>query len=330
MLKSPIRILLLTVAMMFAVQPLQSVHGILLSRLELATINAPDTPESANRTDGQGNGFVNALKAPFKAIGRLFGGGKKNPNKIERISAKDVKKFESAQANRVDNPAPVTSANQPEPANTNIPSSAIEHLEKGRTFLNAGNLNAAISELSTAASLDPKLSEAHTLLGVAYDRKGLNDLARQSFEVAAHDPNDQAMHLNNLGYLEYTHGEYKEAVKYLKRATKLAPNDSRIWNNLGLAQSELGKFDDAYKSFARATGELNGRLSVAARLESKGETDKAIKQLEKALALQPNSSEVLGRLATLYDRSGRPEDAQKVRNTLATKPVVADASAQKK
>jgi Flp pilus assembly protein TadD len=323
MLKSPIRILLLTVALMFAVEPLQSVHGILLSRLELATISAPDTPGSTN--SGQGNGFLRALKAPFKAIGRLFGGGKKNPNKLERISAKDIKKFESAPANRVDNPGPVTAASQAEPANSSIPSSAIEHLEKGRALLDAGNFNAAITELSTAVSLDPKLSEAHTLLGVAYNRKGLNDLARQSLEAAMRDQNDQAMHLNNLGYLAYTHGEYKEAVKYLKRAVKLAPNDARIWNNLGLAQADLGKFDDAYKSFARAGGEFNGRLNVAARLESQGATDKAIKQLEKALALQPNSNQVLGRLATLYDRSGRPEEAQKVRSALALLPVVADA-----
>lgn len=325
MLKSPIRILVIAVALMFAVQPLQSVHGILLSRFELATITAPDTTESANRQEGQGNGFLRALKAPFKAIGRLFGGGKKNPNKIERISAKDIKKFESSPANRTDNSKPITPANEAAPSTSAIPSGAIEHLEKGRTFLSAGNLNAAITELSTAVSLDPKLSEANTLLGVAYDRKGLNDLARQSFEGALHDPNDQAMHLNNLGYLEYTHGEYKEAVKYLKRAAKLAPDDQRIWNNLGLAQAELGKFDDAYKSFARASGEFKGHLNMAARLESQGSTDKAIKHLEKALALQPNSSEVRGRLATLYDRSGKPEEAQKIRSLPTTQTVVADA-----
>jgi Flp pilus assembly protein TadD len=317
---------------MFAVQPLQSVHGIILSRLELATISAPDTPGSAN--SGQGNGFLRALKAPFKAIGRLFGGGKKNPNKLERISAKDVKKFESAPANRVDNPAPAKRADNSAPATTASPagdanssraSIAVEHLEKGRTLLDAGNFNAAITELSTAVSLDPKLSEAHTLLGVAYSRKGLNDQARQSLESAMRDQNDQAMHLNNLGYLAYTHGEYKEAIKYLKRATKLAPNDSRIWNNLGLAQADLGKFDDAYKSFTRAGGEFFGRLNVAARMESQGATDKAIKQLEMARALQPNSNQVLGRLVTLYDRSGQPEQAQKVRSALALLPVVADA-----
>jgi Flp pilus assembly protein TadD len=330
MLKSPIRILLLTVALVFAVEPLQSVHGIILSQVELATLNTPDTPvvSSREKQQSKGNGFLRALKAPFRAIGRLFRRGKNDENKLQRISQKDIKKFESAPANRIDNSAPVA-VSPGEKSTSSTETSATDHLQKGRALLNSGNLNGAIAELSIAASLDPKLSEAHTLLGVAYDRKGLNDRARQSFEVALDDPNDQAMHLNNLGYLQYERGEYKEAIKYLKRAARLAPNDQRIWNNLGLAQAELGKFDDAYKSFARVAGEFNGRLNVAARLESQGSTDKAIKQLEKALALQPNSSEVLARLVTLYDRTGRLVEAQKARNSLATHIIVADANPPK-
>src|ERR1041384_5497306 len=173
MLRSPIRVLLLALALMFAIQPLQSVHGILLTALERTTISAPDTPATASRENGRGNGFLNALKAPFKAIGRLFGRGKKDQMKLERISAKDIKQFESAPASRVENKAPATDASQATTAINSTPSSAISHLEKGRVFLDTGNLNEAIVELSTAASLDPKLSEAHTLLGIAYDRKGL-------------------------------------------------------------------------------------------------------------------------------------------------------------
>src|SRR5260221_6124958 len=135
MLRSPIRVLLFTVALMFAVQPLQSVHGIILSSLELAAISAPDTPANS----GQGNGFVRALKAPFKAIGRLFGGGKKNPNKLERISAKDVKKFERAPANRVENPAVAKPVDNPEPASSPTadssgPESSVDDLEKAGTL----------------------------------------------------------------------------------------------------------------------------------------------------------------------------------------------------
>jgi len=80
------------------------------------------------------------------------------------------------------------------------------------------------------------LSEAHSLLASPNDRKGLRDLAQQSFETALHAPDDQAMHLNNLGYLFYKNGEYDEAIKYLKRSVKINSEDKRIWNNLGMAQ----------------------------------------------------------------------------------------------
>jgi hypothetical protein len=39
---------------------------------------------------------MRAIKAPFKAIGRLFGGGRKNDSKkLARVTEKDLRKFES-------------------------------------------------------------------------------------------------------------------------------------------------------------------------------------------------------------------------------------------
>jgi len=268
------------------------------------------------------DGVGRVLGAPFRALGRLFGGGKKH-NRPERLTEKDVAKFESAQASRVkDARTPVAPA---APAGEN---SAADHLQRGSELLSYGQLNEAIAELSTAASLDPTSGEAHTLLGVAYDRKGLPDRALQSFEAALHSPDDQAMHLNNIGFLEYKQGEYDKAVKYLKRAVKVAPNDQRIWNNLGLAQVELGKFDDAYKSFAHAMGEFDAHLRIATRLEEHGSAGDAIKHLEKALALQPNSTSVLTRLASLYEQTGRDERAERARRALRS-PNPAEARAGK-
>src|SRR5215204_3574108 len=42
----------------------------------------------------KGNKVVKVLTAPFKAFGRLFGGGN-DPNKIERMTEKDAERFES-------------------------------------------------------------------------------------------------------------------------------------------------------------------------------------------------------------------------------------------
>ena len=70
-----------------------------------------------------------------------------------------------------------------------------------------GKYNEAVSELSTAVSLDPKLTEAHNLLGVAFDKKGFGERAKESFERAVKLEED-AETLNNLGFALYQNGNY--------------------------------------------------------------------------------------------------------------------------
>ena len=360
-MKRTLIILSLTMALVVAAEPLQTVHGVVMTGSEWLATNTvePNAANAANATsaakgqnsEGQGNGFLRALGAPFRAIGRLFGRGKKNESKLERISEKDAKRFESVPGTQVSKTTQVPEANSTANATTENPgmsttpgmstnaantlstagqspvdaleAMALEHLEQGRTLLDSNDLNSAIAELSQAASANPKLSEASTLLGVAYWRKGLRDLAERSFENAVRLNKDDAQSLNNLGFLLYENQDYEKATRYFKRAAKLSPNDPRIWNNLGLAQAERGKFDDAYESFARAQGEFKGHLNVAARLERRGDTKKAIKHLEKAVALQPNSPDVLVRLIQLYDRKGDEKLAQSARSSLEQLRTVA-------
>jgi Flp pilus assembly protein TadD len=124
----------------------------------------------------------------------------------------------------------------------------------------------------------------------------------------------------------FKNGDYEGAIKYLKRAARRAPANARIWNNLGLAQSERGNFDDAFKSFARAVGEFRGHLNVAMRLVAVGETKDAIKHLEKAHALRPNSPQVLARLIPLYESAGKESEAQNARKSLVALHTLAEAT----
>jgi Tfp pilus assembly protein PilF len=256
-----------------------------------------------------GNKIVKVIAAPFKAFGRLFGRGD-DENKLHRLSEKDVEKFESAGVTRVDD-----ARNQSEKKTTPA-SSAREHLEAGREFLLAGNYNDAISALSLAVSLDPKLTEAHNLLGVAYDKKGFADRAKDSFERAVKLEED-AETLNNLGFSLYQNGNYRAAVDRLKRAAKLAPTDERILNNLGLAYCRLGKVDEAYKAFTRATGQLNGNLNMAKMMERFAREEDAIRYYEAARQIDSNNTIALRRLTDLYQRVGRSADAENARTALA-------------
>ena len=256
-----------------------------------------------------GNKVVKVLAAPFKAFGKLFGRGD-DTNKVHRMTEKDAERFETVGITRIED-----ARNQSVKRDSSV-GSAKEHLEAGRGYLIEGRYNEAISELSLATSIDPKLTEAHNLLGVAFDKKGFGERARQSFERAVKMDED-ADTLNNLGFSLYQNGNYRAAVDRLKRAAKLAPADERILNNLGLAYCRLGKIDEAYKAFARATGPLTGNLNTAKMLERFGREDDAIRYYEAARQIDPMNTMALRRLADLYQRLGRAMESESARVALA-------------
>ena len=335
MLKRTITVLSLSLTLLVALTPSQSVSSMLMTEAEMAMMNAP----IGNDKEKRGNAFVRVLKAPFKAIGRLFGrGGRKDDNKLHRLSEKDVKKFETAPVTRVVNAESLSTttnvAPSAPPAETlsqaveDRKSLALEHLERGRQLLHTGKVNDAITALSTATSFDPKLKEAYNLLGVAYGTKGMRNLALGSFERALEGDDDNPEHLNNLGYFLYQIGELEDATKYLKKAVKKTPTNERFWNNLGLVQAQRGKFDDASKSFVKAMGEFDGRLNLAVRLERLGHEKEAIKNLEKARELRPKSQETLSRLITLYERVGKDEEAMEMRITLVSLKATAKTTSE--
>jgi Flp pilus assembly protein TadD len=273
---------------------------------------SPTGTTSAEAKKSGGNRFARILKAPIKAISKLFGGNR-DQNRLQRLNESDVAKFESAPTMRVSDNVTL------ETTTPNTKASAKEHLMNGRALLGTGRINEAIAELSLAASMDAHLSgEANGLLGLAYDQKGMRERAREAYERSMHESPDDAQNLNNLGFSLYQNGNYRAAVDRLKRAARLAPTDQRILNNLALAQCRLGKYEDAYKNFARAGGELTGRLNTAAMLERLGRDEEAIRYYEAARRLQPNSEFTLRRLVDLYGRMGRTNEAEDARRALST------------
>jgi Flp pilus assembly protein TadD len=308
----------------------------------LATSNGATLPKQ--RDDG-GNGFVKVLAAPFKAIGRLFGhGGKKDDNKLHRLSEKDVKKFEAAKMTRVidarTTPATETTAPDIDPATgRDIDSDANtvetnkelarKALQRGRELFSQNDINGAINFLSMAVSLDKELWDAHNLLGIAYEMKGLRSKALESLETAIKADKPQPEHLNDFGYILVKNGEYSRAVKYLKRAVKAQPGNQRFLNNLGLALVQIGKLDEAYKAFAKAMGEFDGRMNMATRLLRMGYDDEAIKHLEICRKMQPNSLDILYRLSVLYARNGQTAEAEEANKAFLSLKAAAQATGQK-
>src|SRR5258705_12657821 len=155
MLKRSLIIVAITFSLIVAARPVPIVHAFLMTG-ELETVDATAAPQGSEKKSKDGNGFVRVLKAPFKAIGRIFGGG--NDDKLRRISEKDAKKFESGGVLRVvdativparesagskNNPAPGQSDTTPTKEQADK-IAARQNVAQARTLMNEGKENEAL------------------------------------------------------------------------------------------------------------------------------------------------------------------------------------------
>ena len=319
----------LTLALVTSAVPVPRVNAVLMTPEEVAMLDAASR-DAEDQSKGD-NTFMRVLKFPVKTIGRLFGVGKKDNNKLQRLSRKDVKKFESVGTTKVvdarttgfETLAPAAeSTTAVDPAL--VPAQG--NLERGRALLHSGNAAEAITVLSSAIAADPKLHEAHSLIGIAYEMKGLRERAFESFEKAVKADDDNGEYLNNLGFLHFKNGNDDKAAKYLKRAVKAAPKVQRYWNNLGLVQAQRGNFEEAYECFVRAGGEYEGHMNVANRSQAMGYSKVAIQHLEQARALRPANAEILLRLHVLYKRTGNDALAAEANTALIAAKSQANAT----
>src|SRR2546429_4022974 len=76
-------ILAWVVVTILALEPLRTVQGIVMSKAETLMVSMSEPAVSENSViHGKGNSFIQVLKAPFKAISKLFGRGRKDDNKL--------------------------------------------------------------------------------------------------------------------------------------------------------------------------------------------------------------------------------------------------------
>jgi len=85
----------------------------------------------------------------------------------------------------------------------------------------------------------------------------------------------------------------------------LTPDNSRVWNNLGIAYRRQSKFQDAQEAFQRAI-QLDPAssylLNLGAVLEQVGKYPEAVSLYLQASQMDPSDYLTLGNLASAYDR----------------------------
>ncbi|MDE2507645.1 MAG: tetratricopeptide repeat protein [Planctomycetota bacterium] len=186
------------------------------------------------------------------------------------------------------------------------------HIEMARALERQGSFEAAIGEYKKAVEASEKegrlagfrieraqRATAERRMGAAFDRLGRFAQAEAHYRNALRlAPNDSKV-WNDAGYSYYVQSRPRDAERCLRTALRLAPDDNRARTNLGLLLATTGKTNEALEQLTRAGGPAAAHANLGYILAATGDTVAARPHFQTALELQPDMKSVREALAQL-------------------------------
>ena len=163
---------------------------------------------------------------------------------------------------------------------------------------------------------DVQQAGAHFKMGVAYLKEDKVQQAFVEFQQAYQiNPSDKEV-LNGIGviYLLYF-DETEKAIDFFEKATKVDPNYSDAYNNLGFAHEKLGRFDAAIPYYKKAVSNLTystpekAYIGLGNAYYRLGKYEDALSAYKEAVKRAPNMGLPYMRMALCYNAMGRYGEA---------------------
>ena len=182
----------------------------------------------------------------------------------------------------------------------------------------------AKAAVARALELDGQLAEAHGALAYirTYYDWDWRDAARE-FELAlARDPNNASLRHRYSRYLSSV-GRTDEALVHMQRARELDPLSLIIQANVGVIHYFGRHFDETLRQLQElAAAEPDfpvAHWGMGLAREQMGDMDGAIVSFKKASELTKRGTNFLASLGRAYAVSGKPDEARKILQELATR-----------
>ncbi|HKD86837.1 MAG TPA: tetratricopeptide repeat protein [Terriglobales bacterium] len=177
-----------------------------------------------------------------------------------------------------------------------FPGSAFVHRNYGDLLFAMGKMGESEEEYLAAIKLEPS-ADTWGALARSYLQRSRMLAAADAMEHEAQFSPRPYLTLDDLGYLYLSLNDPQQALKAFDRAARLTPR-------------ALKAADNGFFEFKVAQGQ-------SAAWDALGNLEKATAYQEQAANLQPSAPQPWRRLAQLYERGGRSEDADRARQHAA-------------
>src|SRR5213594_1291376 len=127
------------------------------------------------------------------------------------------------------------------------------------TLLQAGRLDEADAATRKITAANPRNAEAHTLLGIVLDQRGLTGEAEREYHAALLLKPNSVTALANLGVLLAKTNRASEAIKEFEAVLRIDPKRATAVYNLGALYAARGDYKRAIPLLERAAGITPGK-----------------------------------------------------------------------
>lgn len=164
----------------------------------------------------------------------------------------------------------------------------VKVLAQAEKFVQQGKLPNAISEYEKVIKEDPKDLTVLNTIGDLYARVGNNDQATHYFK--------------KVGDQYAQNGFAVKAIAIYKKLTKIGPYNSENTTKLAELYGQQGLYNDARVHY----------MQVADHLLKSGDNAQAARVFQKILELDPENAHTQAKLADLYTKLGKKDDARNI------------------
>jgi len=164
------------------------------------------------------------------------------------------------------------------------------------------------------AKKSPNKGRAYNNLGLAYDAGGRHNEALRAFITALKLDPENLEALGNLAVAYAKMGFLNEAKTFFGQILIRQPNDFKTHYALGKALDLLGDYDEAIKAYNKslslAPDFVDAHLGIGIIFLKQKKFESALKELQTADMLRPNSSEILFNIVAVYQAMGQNHEAK--------------------
>jgi tetratricopeptide (TPR) repeat protein len=181
-------------------------------------------------------------------------------------------------------------------------------------YLWTKQLDATMATYKQILLIDPDSAEADMIAGEALDEEGDNAGAVREFRAAAlANPKETNVHFG-LAYLLWAQKRYDEAIPEFKAELANDPRNNQAMIYLGDTYVKQSQFQDGKVVLEEAaryqTSNPLIHLDLGIVYMETGDNTAAIRELNKAVELEPDNVAAHFRLATIYRSMGKKDEAR--------------------